>query len=42
MSEELNLFSFFRDQEDITLNAGYIEIRNSTTIPLGTTLKTEN
>ena len=29
-------------QGDITLKAGYIEIKNSTTVPLGTTLMIEN
>lgn len=29
-------------QGDITLKAEYIEIKNSTTVPLGTTLKIEN
>ena len=29
-------------QGDITLKAGYIEIKNSTTVPLGTTLIIEN
>ena len=29
-------------QGDITLKADYVEIKNSTTVPLGTTLKIEN
>jgi lipopolysaccharide export system protein LptA len=29
-------------QGDITLKAGYIEIKNSTTVPLGTILTIEN
>ena len=29
-------------QGDITLKAGYVEIKNSTTVPLGTTLKIGN
>lgn len=29
-------------QGDITLKGGYIEIKNSTTVPLGTILKIEN
>ena len=29
-------------QGDITLKAGYVEIKNSTTVPLGTTLTIEN
>lgn len=29
-------------QGDITLKAGYVEIKNSTTVPLGTALTIEN
>lgn len=29
-------------QGDITMKAGYVELKNSTTVPLGTTLKIGN